>query len=142
MRRGLLIFVVGLWLAGCDALRPKSADTEPAPLGQKVVITDSLLLHGGTDTLRLGRMFSGEEAVVHFHLENRSHEPLLIVGEELTCGCIALTYERKPVSEGESVPVEMHFSSRGLYGWQLKLFYLHLHGSAEPLKFFVEAEVE
>lgn len=142
MRLRLLLLVALIGLAGCGTTKRPQGDAETAPVGKKVVITDSLLLHGGSDTLRIGQLFSGEEAVVHFALENRTGGPLMIVGEELTCGCIALNYERKPVTEGEFLPVEMHFSSRGLYGWQLKLFYLRLYGSEHAMKFFVEAEVE
>ncbi len=40
------------------------------------------------------------------------------------------------------LPVELLFDSRGLYGWQLKLFRLRLHQGEHPLLLYVEAEVE
>ncbi len=67
---------------------------------------------------------------------------MVLLGEELTCGCIALDYENKPIKSGEYLPVQVDFDSRGLYGWQLKLFYLHLHGAELPLKIYLEAELE
>lgn len=137
----LLCALLLLFTLGCAPRTPK-VETTPAPRGKEVVITDSLLVCGGSDTLRLGRLGSGEQALVRFSLRNQSTVPLVILSHELTCGCIELHYENKPVAVGGYLPVEMQFDSRGLYGWQLKLFYLRLHGSDHPLKCYVEAIVE
>ncbi len=129
-----------LLLSACGGPAPKQQRPEPA--GKVVVITDSLLLHGGSDTLRLGVLRSGEQARTRLNLRNETAQPMLLLGEELTCGCIALDYERKPIAKSEHLPLQVDFDSRGLWGWQLKLFYLHLHGAEAPLKIYVEAELE
>ncbi len=38
--------------------------------------------------------------------------------------------------------MQIDFDTRGLYGWQLKLFRLLPAGAREPLRIYVEAEVE
>ncbi len=138
----LLVCGLGGW-GGCNSPKKQPTNTsEEIPIGKKVVITDSLLLCGGSDTLRLGRLGSGEQAVSHFYLENQTAQPVVIIGHELTCGCIDLTYENKPIAPNGYLPVAMQFDSRGLYGWQLKLFYLRLHGSDHLWRFYIEAMVE
>ncbi len=136
-----LLLLLPLLVAGCGN-RGKSETKTTGPLGKEVVISDTLLVQGGCDTLRLGRLSSGEQLVLNFHLRNRASTPAVVVGEELTCGCIVLTYEHKPFMPGDYLPVQMQFDSRGLWGWQLKLFRLHLNKGDKPLQIYVEAEIE
>ena len=139
MRPTLLL--LALLFAACGS-SPKAPAESQEPIGKVVVITDSLLLHGGSDTLRLGTLHSGEQARVVLNLCNQTPRPMVLLGEELTCGCIRLGYENKPVATSEFMPLTVDFDSRGLYGWQLKLFSLHLHGAKAPLKIYVEAALE
>lgn len=136
----LLVFFLPL-LTACSGGQ-KKVEASPEPIGKVVVITDSLLLHGGSDTLRLGRLGSGELARVALNLKNDTSQPMVLLGEELTCGCIDLIYENEPIMPTKYLPMAVDFDSRGLYGWQLKLFYLHLYGAEAPLKIYVEAELE
>lgn len=130
-----------LLLVGCGS-PAKQPQGPQEPVGKVVVITDSLLLHGGADTLRFGTLGSGEQARLPLNLKNCTSQPMVVLGEELTCGCIDLTYENRPVTVSEHLPIQVDFDSRGLYGWQLKLLYLHLHGAKAPLKIYIEAELE
>lgn len=139
----------GLFAIGCAALlvagscgrRQASAPGQPAAV-RTVVVSDSLLLCGGADTVRLGRLHEGEQARVNLQLRNETARPMVILQHELTCGCIALEYDRKPVLPSESLSLQVDFNTRGLYGWQLKLFRLLPAGAREPLCIYVEAEVE
>ena len=139
----------GLFAIGCAALlvvgscgrRQASAPGQPAAV-RSVVVSDSLLLCGGADTVRLGRLHEGEQARVNLRLRNETSRPMVILQHELTCGCIALEYDRKPVMPSESLSLQVDFDTRGLYGWQLKLFRLRPAGAREPLRIYVEAEVE
>lgn len=139
----------GLFAIGCAALlvagscgrRQASASGQPAAV-RTVVVSDSLLLCGGADTVRLGRLHEGEQARVNLQLRNETARPMVILQHELTCGCIALEYDRKPVMPSESLSLQVDFDTRGLYGWQLKLFRLLPAGAREPLRIYVEAEVE
>ncbi len=141
MHRLCTTLLLALLLSACGSA-PKRGEASSEPVGKVVVVTDSLLLHGGCDTLRVGSLHSGEQARLTLNLKNQTPEPMVLLGEELTCGCIRLSYENKPVMAGGYLPLQVDFDSRGLWGWQLKLFYLHLHGAREPLKIYLEAELE
>ena len=139
--------------AGHDALRGKaSAQSDGKSLAQPgkrkpfrgriIAISDSVLMHGSTDTLRFGRLGSGEIAVLRFQLENTSAKPLVILSPQRSCGCISLDHDAQPLAPGQARTLEMTFDSRGEYGWQLKRMDLILSGAQKPLRIFVEADIE
>lgn len=139
--------------AGHDALRGKaSAQSDGKSLAQPgkrkpfrgriIAISDSVLMHGSTDTLRFGRLGSGEIAVLRFQLENTSAKPLVILSTQRSCGCISLDHDAQPLAPGQARTLEMTFDSRGEYGWQLKRMDLILSGARKPLRIFVEADIE
>ena len=136
-----------------DALRGKaSAQSDGKSLAQPgkrkpfrgriIAISDSVLMHGSTDTLRFGRLGSGEIAVLRFQLENTSAKPLVILSTQRSCGCISLDHDAQPLAPGQARTLEMTFDSRGEYGWQLKRMDLILSGARKPLRIFVEADIE
>lgn len=110
--------------------------------GRIITLTDSLLVHGGSDTLRFGRLGSGEIAVQRFRIENASAKPLVLVSTQRSCGCIALDHDNQPLAPGRQQTLEMTFDSRGEYGWQLKRMDLIFAGARKPLRIYVEADVE
>lgn len=112
-----------------------------AGTGDDVLLTDSVLMHGLTDTVRFGRLGEGEIAVRRLTMRNESSRPVVFVGEDVSCGCVSLEYDRRPVMPGGTVVVAVTFDSRGEYGWQMKRVLLR-PGDAAPLKLYVEAEVE
>lgn len=139
--------------AGADALRGKaSAQSDAKSLAQAgkrkpfrgriIAVSDSVLMHGSTDTLRFGRLGSGEIAVLRFQLENASAKPLVILSTQRSCGCISLDHDAQPIAPGQARTLEMTFDSRGEYGWQLKRMDLILSGARKPLRIFVEADIE
>ena len=139
--------------AGLDALRGKaSAQSDAKSLAQAgkrkpfrgriIAVSDSVLMHGSTDTLRFGRLGSGEIAVLRFQLENASAKPLVILSTQRSCGCISLDHDAQPLAPGQARTLEMTFDSRGEYGWQLKRMDLILSGARKPLRIFVEADIE
>lgn len=139
--------------AGADALRGKaSAQSDAKSLAQAgkrkpfrgriIAVSDSVLMHGSTDTLRFGRLGSGEIAVLRFQLENASAKPLVILSTQRSCGCISLDHDAQPLAPGQARTLEMTFDSRGEYGWQLKRMDLILSGARKPLRIFVEADIE
>ena len=130
-------------LALTSCLHKRGVDeSAKRPIGRVLSITDSLLMSGGSDTIRLGVMGSGEQLVFNYNLKNNSGSNLVILGHEVTCGCIRLEYDNKPVKSGEFIPMKVNFDSRGLYDWQLKLFRLQLYGAKAPILVYVEAQVE
>lgn len=113
------------------------------PRGARVVaVTDSLLAAGGCDTLRFGRLRSGEIARKRLWIENRTQRAVALLSYERTCGCTTLGFDSEPLPPGALREVEVTFDSRGEQGWQLKLVELRLAGAARNLCLVVEAEVE
>ncbi|MDE6446374.1 MAG: DUF1573 domain-containing protein [Alistipes sp.] len=112
-----------------------------APGGRVIVLTDSLLESGGRDTLRLGRLHSGETAVSRLWFENRTAHPLVIVSYERTCGCTSLAFDSEPFAPGAMCAVELTFDSRGERGWQFKPLDLRF-APAGRFRLFVEVDVE
>ncbi|WP_348716977.1 DUF1573 domain-containing protein [uncultured Alistipes sp.] len=141
-RRGpLAICCAALLFAGSCGRQQTAVPEQPVAV-RTVTVTDSLLLRGGSDTIRLGRLHEGERARVGLQLRNGTDRPMVMLQHELTCGCIALEYDRRPVKPSEALSMQIDFDTRGLYGWQLKLFRLLPAGAREPLRIYVEAEVE
>lgn len=110
--------------------------------GPIIILTDSTLTAGGTDTVRFGRMHSGEIAVQRLWIENRTARPTAIVSYETSCGCTSLEFDPQPIRSGEAQRVSLTFDARGEYGWQLKALDIALAGADRPLRIFVEAEIE
>ncbi len=133
--------LAALLSTACGRHAPQPA-AEPEQSGRTIVLTDSVLLCGGSDTLRLGHLFEGETASARLLFRNETERPLVLLQHELTCGCIALEYDRRPVTPGETLAMRIDFDTRGLYGWQLKLFRILFSDAEKPYRVCVEAEVE
>lgn len=136
----LLIYTGLLLAAGCGR-KTKPAYTA-ALSGRIVTVSDTILVAGGTDTVRFGRMRSGEIAVKPLLLHNTTQYPLTISSYVRSCGCTTLEYENQPLVPGEKRPLTLTFDSRGERGWQLKTVEISFGDGKRPLKLYVEAEVE
>ena len=134
-----------LALVGCGS-RGSSPATAPqvaptAPL-QTIVSVGDTLAPAPSDTLRLGRMHSGEVIAVGIGIRNFADKPLVITRTETTCGCTDIDYPTQPVGVGDTARVEVRFDSQGFYGWQFKRVRLYTTADVSPLTIYVEAEVE
>lgn len=109
---------------------------------QTIVLTDSLLECGVSDTLRFGRLHSGEKAVKSFILRNESSSPVVILDTETSCHCTSFDYTRRPLLAGDETEITASFDSSGEWGWQFKLVKFILSGARAPMRIYVEAEVE
>ncbi|WP_297931793.1 DUF1573 domain-containing protein [uncultured Alistipes sp.] len=142
LRVGLLCCACAAAVA-CGGGRTASPAPQALPRGARVVaVTDSLLAAGGCDTLRFGRLRSGEIARKRLWIENRTQRAVALLSYERTCGCTTLGFDSEPLPPGALREVEVTFDSRGEQGWQLKLVELRLAGAARNLRLVVEAEVE
>lgn len=140
MFRLLLIPACAL-LVACGGSPHKAAANYPAT-GSIIALSDTTLRVGSTDTVRFGRMHSGEIAVKQLRLRNDSSKPIVILTYRRSCGCTSLEYENQPIAPGQELPATLRFDSRGEYGWQLRTLDIILAGAKNPLRIFVEAEVE
>ena len=129
--------------AGRPNAAPKEAESGPAQrTGPKITLTDTLLDKGGSDTVRFGRLHSGEIAEQRVWLVNDASRAVAVASYGRSCGCTTLEFDREPVAPGAARRLRLRFDSRGEHGWQLKTVDLHLTGAAHPLRIFVEAEIE
>ena len=117
--------------------------TASAPIDVRTITIDnSSLERVVSDSLQFGRMRSGEIITKTVRIENRGDEPILLTHHQVSCGCLKVQYDRRPISAGESCDVSIEFDSRTMYGLQLKNLILYLAEKDNPIKIFVEAEVE
>lgn len=136
MRAATVGLLLAATLVSCGARAPRKEHT-----GRKIVLDGSFFDRGATDTIRFGKLGSGEIAVLRFWVENAAERPAAIVSYARSCGCTSLTFSREPIAPGEAQQVEMTFDSRGEYGWQLKTVDIEIAGAERPLRLFVEADV-
>ena len=137
MFRALAILVPALLTAACGT-RPQTTERK----GRIIALTDSILTAGGTDTVRFGRLHSGEIAQLRLWLANETSGPVVIAKYGRSCGCTTLEYDNQPINAGDAQQVTLTFDARGEWGWQLKTLDVSFAGARSPLRLFIEAEVE
>ena len=140
--RTLLILLALITLTGCGG-RGNAPATAPEkatnlPLQTVINVTDTL----AGDTLRLGRMHSGEVVAMGIGVHNNTDKPIVITHTETTCGCTDIDYPSQPIPVGDTARVEVRFDSQGFFGWQFKRVRLYTSAEVLPLTIYVEAEVE
>ena len=76
MLRGVLLLALAVTTAACGTRQARTGET--GRKGRIIAVTDTILDTGGTDTVRFGRMHSGEVAVLRLWIENRASKPVAI----------------------------------------------------------------
>ena len=137
MFRALVILVPALLTAACGT-RPQTTERK----GRIIALTDSILTAGGTDTVRFGRLGSGEIAVLRLWLANDASRPVAVASYRRSCGCTTLEFDAQPIAPGDARQVTLTFDSRGERGWQLKALDITLAGGQRPLRLVVEAAIK
>ena len=134
-----------LLCTSCGARAPKAdknVTMGSAVNTQTIAITADDVEQGVADTLRFGKMRSGEIIAKTLRVENRCNRPIVLLRHTTTCGCIKINYDRKPIAPGQSGEIHFEFDSRTLYGWQMKLMEFYFAEKGNPMKIYAEAEVE
>ena len=137
MFRALAILVPALLTAACST-RPQTTERK----GRIIALTDSILTAGGTDTVRFGRLGSGEIAQLQIWLANDASRPVAVASYRRSCGCTSLEFDPQPIAPGDARQVTLTFDSRGEWGWQLKTLDISLAGAQQPLRLLVEADIK
>ncbi len=110
--------------------------------GPVIAVSDETLRTEVSDTLRFGRLRSGETARLEAGFCNRGAEPIVIVGSESSCGCTVLEYDAQPIMPGDTLRVAVRFDTSGQRGWLFKVLRVYFSGGERPLRLCVEADVE
>ncbi len=105
-------------------------------------LTDEIIESGGSDTVRFGRLHSGEIAVLSLWLANETEHPIVLSDYRRSCGCTTLEFTAQPIPPNRARQLPLTFDSRGEWGWQLKTIDLLFSGSEHSFRLFIEAEVE
>ena len=137
MPRVCLLLLLAAALAACGARQVKTERK-----GRIITLTDTILDTGGTDTVRFGRLGSGEIAVLRLWLANDASRPVAVASYRRSCGCTTLEFDAQPIAPGDARQVTLTFDSRGERGWQLKALDITLAGGQRPLRLFVEADIK
>lgn len=131
-----------LLCSSCKGAKVQQAEASAVVDLRTVRIDQTLSERAISDTIRLGRLRSGEIIAKTIRIENHSDSPLVLTHHQVGCGCLSAKYDRKPIVPRGSADVVMEFDSRTMYGLQLKTLNLFFAEKDQPLKIFVEAEVE
>ena len=134
-----------LLLTACGS--PQRQTVADRPIGDVqndriLCVTDAMLATGGSDTVRFGRLRSGEIAVVPLWIGNATDRPIVPADYATSCGCTSLEFDTQPIRPGEARRMTVTFDARGEWGWQFRTVDLQLAGAGHPLRLFVEADVE
>ncbi len=127
MLRGVLLLLLAASLAACGARQVKTERK-----GRIIAVTDTILDTGGTDTVRFGRMHSGEIAQLRLWLANETSGPVVIAKYGRSCGCTTLGYDTQPITPGDAQQVSLTFDAGGEWGWQLKTLDITFAGARNP----------
>ena len=114
MLRGLLLLALAVTTAACGTRQARTGET--GRKGRIIAVTDTILDTGGTDTVRFGRMHSGEVAVLRLWIENRASKPVAITRYDRNCGCTTLGYDAQPITPGDAQQVSLTFDAGGRMG--------------------------
>jgi len=146
--RGISLLLLGatatLLAVSCggSSSNPKQESKTPTIKIQTVDISTKGLESGITDTLRFGVMRQGEQVIKDLRLQNVGEKSMVLLRHVTSCGCVNIEYERKPIASKQSCDVHFTYDSRGQSGWQMKLLEFYFADTANPLKIYIEAEVE
>ena len=91
MTRMLAILALAALAVGCGT-SPRAVERK----GRIISLTDSILTTGGTDTVRFGRLGSGEIAVLRLWLANDASRPVAVASYRRSCGCTTLEFDAQP----------------------------------------------
>ena len=109
MLRVCLLLLLAASLAACGARQVKTERK-----GRIITLTDKILDTGGTDTVRFGRLHSGEIAQLRLWLANETSGPVVIAKYGRSCGCTTLEYDNQPINAGDAQRyVAVHFDQQG-----------------------------
>ena len=135
------ILLVAIVSIGCSPKHKRLVATVDVA-AQEIMLSNEALQLGIKDTLQFGSMRQGEVVVKSLRIRNCTPQPIVLLRHATSCGCVKVSYDRKPIATGESLMVDFEFDSKSLQGWQMKLLELYFADKDTPVKIYIDAEVE
>ena len=109
MRHIFCILLVAL-VIGCQSRRTSSVQSGPT-----LEISDETLTEGTSDTIRFGRLHSGETGIKRFRLQNTSSRTWVVTRYEVSCECVTPEFDRRPLKPGEVRQIAGRAGRFGIY---------------------------
>ncbi|MEN3041148.1 MAG: DUF1573 domain-containing protein [Bacteroidia bacterium] len=89
-----------------------------------------------------GRVSQGSLVKARFMVINSGKAPLQIQEIKPSCSCSVLSWERRTIAPGDSLPLEVSFNTAGKIGRQKKSFTIISNADNSPTLFYLVGEVE
>ncbi len=89
-----------------------------------------------------GRVAQGTLVKARFVVLNEGKAPLQLQEIKPSCSCSVLSWERRTLAPGDSLPVEIAFNTAGKVGRQRKSFTILSNAANSPTLFYLVGEVE
>ena len=70
-------------------------------------------------TRDLGRLRDGEVVKGVLYLRNESGKPLVFMDVRGACGCVTLTYDKRPIENNKMTEIPFYYNSKGKEGKQV-----------------------
>lgn len=144
LRRHLAIIAAIFVIMAGSSCQPKHkilTATRDAAM-QEIEFSDEASQLGIKDTLQFGTMRQGEVVAKSLRIKNCNPRPIVLLRHATSCGCVRVSYDRKPIASGESIVIDFEFDSKSLQGWQMKLLELYFADKDTPVKIYIDAEVD
>lgn len=135
-----IFYLFTLLLVGAVGCRSNKSVVKES--GHIISISDSTLLYGGADTIKFGKMQSGEAIRKQLWIKNVSSKNIVLNAYHTTCRCTILDYDKKPISPNKGKKAFLTYDSRGFSGWQFKVIRIEFAGSKKPYRIYIEADIE
>lgn len=147
---GVILLICSVVMTSClgrgaktGAVAEKTETSKVAITNLKtIVISDSTITAGVSDTIDFGSMGSGEIVEKHIEILNSSDKPLVLNSMRTNCGCITTEYDTKPVLKGERRMVLLRYNSRGQHGFQFKKLNINTSVSDKNYCVYVTTDVK
>lgn len=107
-----------------------------------IVLSDSTITVGVSDTIDLGSMGSGEIIEKNIEILNSGDKPLVLNSMRTNCGCITTEYDAKPLLVGERRTVLLRYNSGGQSGFQFKKLNINTSVSDKNYCVYVTTDVK
>lgn len=133
MKNGRFIAFVFLLIAfvSCSESRKNrgGAEVKVSEKTDNIATFELVSLDGKSSLLigerELGRATRGEKLEDRFVLENKLSEPIVITNITTNCGCIQLSYGKKPLKASGKMVVNYTYNTAGENGQQLSEVVIH-----------------
>lgn len=131
-----LLLAFSLAVAGCS-----SRKSNKPHFSRTIAIDRTVLDSDQCDTIRLGRIRSGECIEYDMAVKNLSQEAFALTNVRSSCNCTMFDYSTAAIMPGDSTALQIRFDSQGYFGWMQKEVWLQTSLSTRGHCILLEIEI-